>query len=601
MVFGERIKQKVHAQHKAPMVRAFYLCVVILLMSMAKHAAMAQNVKAFGIIRGTAFDASTKTPIPGVIINYVGPADVKGKVTTNEKGNYKLIGLLPGSYVLSAEGKGYRSGGNLRVIVAAGTDTVLEIKMFKAEFNNPFVRDMLLLLKMKANPEESPLACALLVAITIADDNEKTKVFADIAVEYAKAGQYDQAILITKTIEDADYNGRPLAYIAVEYAKTGQYDQATEVANTIVNDYKGWPLAYIAVEYAQAGQYDRAILLTKAIKDTFHRAWALAEMVAMYAKAGQYDEAIQLAQTIDKAPLLSPLWGDASFHKALALAEIAARFVEAGQNDKAFQLLSQAIQVAKTIEDTYYESLALAEIAGKYANVGQYDQAIQLVQTIGDAYSKARALAEIAARYEDRFNNPLTPFGRGDVNQVEAGQNDNASQLLSQAIQIAQTIEDAYSKAGVLAEIAGKYASTGQEDKVSQVLSQALQVAKTIGASFEGSGFISVPKAWGLAEVAGKYVEVGQYDDAIQIAKTVENPFQKSWTLAGIAGKCAETGQKGKVSQVLSQAIQAAQAIENANYKARALAEIGGKYAKAGQKVDDKAKKILQEIIRELE
>jgi tetratricopeptide (TPR) repeat protein len=416
MVPGERIKQKVHTQHKAPGVWAFCLCVVILLMAMAdcfvpRNVAVAQNSKTFGIIRGTAFDASTKIPIPGVIINYVGPADVKGKVMTNEKGNYEIIGLLPGSYILNVESKGYRPVENLRAIVAAGTDTVLEIKMFKAEFKKPFFRDMLMLLKMKANPEESPLACALLVAITIEDDNEKNKVFADIAVEYAKAGQCDQAILIAKTIEDADYNGRPLAYIAVEYAKTGKYDQATQVTNTIVNDYKGWPLAYIAVEYAKAGQYDRAIQLTQTIEDTFHKAWALAEMVAMYAKAGQYDEAIQLAQTIEKAPLLSPLWGDASFHKAMALSEIAARYSESGQMDKAFQLLSQAIQVAKAIEDTYYESLALAEIAGKYAVAGQYDQAIQLAQTIGDAYSKARALAEIAARYEDRFNNlPSPPF-----------------------------------------------------------------------------------------------------------------------------------------------------------------------------------------------
>ena len=41
--------------------------------------------------------------------------------------------------------------------------------------------------------------------------------------------------------------------------------------------------------------------------------------------------------------------------------------------------------------------------------------------------------------------------------------------------------------------------------------------------------------------------------------------------------------------------------IEDAHCRVMALAEIGGKYAQVRQVVDDRARKILQKIVRELE
>jgi tetratricopeptide (TPR) repeat protein len=64
----------------------------------------------------------------------------------------------------------------------------------------------------------------------------------------------------------------------------------------------------------------------------------------------------------------------------------------------------------------------LSAIANSYAKIGQFDQALQFAQTIDNQYSKARALTEIASQYTARE------------------QKEKASELLAQALQITQAM-----------------------------------------------------------------------------------------------------------------------------------------------------------------
>jgi hypothetical protein len=64
-----------------------------------------------------------------------------------------------------------------------------------------------------------------------------------------------------------------------------------------------------------------------------------------------------------------------------------------------------------------------------------------------------------------------------------------------------------------------------------------------------------------LPDIAGKYAETGRYQQALEIAKTIDDDYEK----------------------------------------ARALTYIGSAYVEAGQKVDDRARKILRDILKELE
>ena len=64
----------------------------------------------------------------------------------------------------------------------------------------------------------------------------KDSALAHISLNYAVAGQYDQALQVTKTIKHPHFKARALAAVAHQLAAKGQYDQALEVAKTIKDD-----------------------------------------------------------------------------------------------------------------------------------------------------------------------------------------------------------------------------------------------------------------------------------------------------------------------------------------------------------------------------
>jgi serine/threonine protein kinase len=64
----------------------------------------------------------------------------------------------------------------------------------------------------------------------------KDSALAYNSLNYAVAGQYDQALQVTKTIKHPHFKARALAAVAHQLAAKGQYDQALEVAKTIKDD-----------------------------------------------------------------------------------------------------------------------------------------------------------------------------------------------------------------------------------------------------------------------------------------------------------------------------------------------------------------------------
>jgi hypothetical protein len=65
---------------------------------------------------------------------------------------------------------------------------------------------------------------------------EKDSALAYNSLNYAVAGQYDQALQVAKTIKHRHFKARALAAVAHQLAEKGQYDQALEVAETITDD-----------------------------------------------------------------------------------------------------------------------------------------------------------------------------------------------------------------------------------------------------------------------------------------------------------------------------------------------------------------------------
>jgi tetratricopeptide (TPR) repeat protein len=132
------------------------------------------------------------------------------------------------------------------------------------------------------------------------------------------------------------------------------------------------------------------------------------------------------------------------------------------------QLLSEALQIAQTLDEPSDKSNALeaiAEASGQLEDTDAAQQllskALQIAQTLEDSYDKSNALSAIAE-------------ASGQLEDTDAAQ-----QLLSEALQIAQTFQDSSDKFDALSEIAQVYGQLEDTDAAQQLLSEALQIAQT--------------------------------------------------------------------------------------------------------------------------
>jgi len=279
-----------------------------------------------------------------------------------------------------------------------------------------------------------------------------------------KAGQNDKAAdLLSKAFEISkilpDRDGI-LTEIAFEYAKEGQSDQALRVAREI-NDrsridfsvIKATALVGMADNYFKANPNDKAFdLLSQAFSETQNiridmnkKDNAFAAIALQYIKVGEYDQALQLTKTMHY-PLT----------KAVTLANIAEAYIRCGKKDRVPDILFFALEAVNASDDasSYNRGIALAQIAIKYAQIGQYEQAFEIAQGIEDAYGKANALAGISLEY------------------LKVGQKEKAQDILVLAIKEAKNIYDypSYNSVDPLVDI---YVTAGRRE-------QALKIAQTI-------------------------------------------------------------------------------------------------------------------------
>jgi tetratricopeptide (TPR) repeat protein len=159
-----------------------------------------------------------------------------------------------------------------------------------------------------------------------------------------------------------------------------------------------------------------------------------------------------------------------------------------------------------------------------------------------DSALKAKVLGEIAAGY------------------TAVGQEEKASEVLSEAFEVTQTVELPADKAMVLEAIARQYWQVGEPEKAAELLSQALQVAESIWG-------ISTVKDTVVERIALRYSEMGDRDRALQVADTILGKIAKSRALAQIAIHYAKAGD-------YEQAMGVAETIEAYPSQAIALTEI---------------------------
>ncbi len=485
------------------------------------------------------------------------------------------------------------------------------------------------------------LSRAIEDANAIEDKKEKANVLTEIAGKYFEYGQKDKvspllsrAFEVANAIEDVFSKGYALSKIAQEYAKYN-LAEALDVANTIENvTSKNEALEEIAGKYAENGQFNKVIEVTNTIENKEEKSEVLAEIAVKHSGNGQKDMASQLLLKVIEAV---DTIGNKE-EKAKLLVKIAGKYIENGQKDMASQLLLKSVEAANAIENADDKIEVLAKIAVKYFKNGLKDEAsvllssaVEVANVIEDADDKANALSgiadlnaeygllnkalEIANSIEESFWKTLMLAEIAGY-YTEKEQTDMASQMLSQAIETANSIniceeiplrmykfgldlkKCGRGKAGMFVRIADKYTAKGQKDMASQLLSKAIEVTdevfcgdfhwQTAGMDDESEQdnylnpyresllTTTINRANALAEIAVKYAENGQFDQAIKMVKKIYNTDGKDNVLVETADKYAHNGQFKK-------AFETAITIENLDDKAVTLLKIACMYAKDGK------------------
>lgn len=321
-----------------------------------------------------------------------------------------------------------------------------------------------------------------------------------------------------------------------------RYEEAVAVLEGITREYPSSPAARkILSGFARAGPYTVRELKERVLP--FARLRASAEEDLLFC-------AMIFAERLESVS-----------EKTQALIKVADAYLQAGQKEKVAGVLSMAFSAAQAIHDPSDRARVLVGVAAKAAEAGGYDQALGIAQAIDDPTWVPRALIGVAEHC------------------AEAKEADKAAEILTQALQVAEKIEDADTRASAHSVIAGTYSEAGLVEQAVQLANaaerpaqkrdaltriaiccaekgqsdQALKVAEMIPSGPE--------KDFAARRIAQSLAIEGKCDRALEVAETIQQGHPKAIALMAIAHKYIEFDEKEKAEEVLSNALQAAKSI----------------------------------------
>jgi len=455
-----------------------------------------------------------------------------------------------------------------------------------------------------------PLSGYLRAAEKNPNQLEKFSQLLTIASKYSEAGQKDKALeilsqtlTIAETIEALPMRARAMARSYSHYAKAGQPDRATkglaqswQFVNKIEDINKAQAFLEIAREYAKTGQLarvtellNRASEVTKTVfAEPFQQIQVLAEIGSEYLKVGEKDQAAEVLtraiQIAKNAP--SPkIWRD---RRSTVFSKLASTSIAGGFD----ALTTQTVEITQAITTAEFKARTLIAIASEYAKAGQQEKAIPLLSeslevaktielggsSIGSVPMKIVVLLEIATQY-------------GDI-----GQQSQAASVLTEARAVAQTLPENNkdtnsfeSKIIAIAEIGSKYGSAGEKETGKKLLAQSLEMANNFSKKFASENNSAASPLF--SRIANGYASLGEYDEALRVANTIKDIDFKANTFTEIASIYKSAGKQEQATQVLDKALQIAQTAKNKNGQGGLLMAIASQYLDMGQK--EKAAQLL--------
>ena len=158
------------------------------------------------------------------------------------------------------------------------------------------------------------------LARSVPNFETRTRALAQVAVAFARAGQWDQAEAIAHSLGNPEHQKQALLQIAVAFARAGQWDRAQQTASAL-GDIADRMAALAAIAEAAADRdpdratsfADQAEQLASVVPNYEIRTAALAKVAMAYARTGQQDRVGATAHS----------WGGARLH-AWEMADLAA-------------------------------------------------------------------------------------------------------------------------------------------------------------------------------------------------------------------------------------------------------------------------------------
>ncbi|WP_446389958.1 type IV pilin-like G/H family protein [Coleofasciculus sp. B1-GNL1-01] len=196
----------------------------------------------------------------------------------------------------------------------------------------------------------------------------------DVSANYAKAGEYTQALDTAETITNDLIQVKALDLITTELMVVGKSKQALTIIERI---------QAIALQLTDAGEYTQALRVTRHITDDSIQSKTIQAITSYLTTSAEYKQALRVIRSITDESI-----------KSKTIQAIAPYLTTSAEYE-------QGIQVAKTITDYELKAKALDAIVRRLVATGNPERAVQIAQTIQSYYGgKDKAMAALE-RYKN--------------------------------------------------------------------------------------------------------------------------------------------------------------------------------------------------------
>ncbi|MDZ8185751.1 MAG: hypothetical protein RMX96_12960 [Nostoc sp. ChiSLP02] len=436
---------------------------------------------------------------------------------------------------------------------------------------------------------QTALICQLEEAKSNFDDYGKITQIVEVAKQYIKAGQKNEAEKILSSAFDiAKLKNEAYFFypVANAYIEMGNNEQALVILSATLEVIKKSPLdainkinelrALLSL-YSKFNPQAKAIILDEISKtiDTIEYPYSkiepLTNLALGYYEQGEKNKASEiLAQAVNLTNNIEnpALKGD-------ALVNIAQQYTQLRILDKTITLLTSSLRTLKDIKTqenkaSFPNSFTVSQkITQEYSKLEKYNEALQVAINIKESEYKTRALVDIVDSY------------------TKAGNQKAASKILSLAFSTALKIKEPSERIPLLQEVAIRYA-------ILREYQLALKATQDIDGTFNIDALVEVVKK--SAADPNKNIPSEVLSQTIKAIETIETAEGKAQALALVLDSYPISGEPEKINAVLSQAFAVAQTLENVRNRSTVLIEIADKYGEAGQK--QKAVEILSEAAK---